>query len=169
MSKNKKILDMTCGGQLIWYQPHNEQTEYVDKREGTYDLGTYPTLKGNKPRLLKIKPTTRADFTELPFADNTFYLAVFDPPHLKYAGQDSWLAKKYGTLPKNWLTLIAKGFDEAMRVLKPNGTLIFKWSDEQIPIHKILKAINYKPLFGDRRGKTRWLVFFKSKGGINND
>lgn len=42
MSKNKKILDMTCGGRMIWYQPHNEQTEYVDKREGTYDLGTYP-------------------------------------------------------------------------------------------------------------------------------
>ena len=30
MSKNKKILDMTCGGQLIWYQPHNEQTDITD-------------------------------------------------------------------------------------------------------------------------------------------
>ena len=60
---------------------------------------------------------------------------------------------------------MAKGFDEAMRVLKPNGTLIFKWSDEQIPIQKVLKVINFKPLFGDRRGKTRWLVFYKFEKG----
>ena len=163
MSKNKKILDMTCGGQLIWYHPHNEQTEYVDKREGTYKIGTYSTLKGDKPRLINIKPTTQADFTALPFADNTFYLVVFDPPHLKHAGKNSWLAKKYGTLPKDWPPLISKGFDEAMRVLKTNGTLVFKWSDEQISIKEILKVINFKPLFGDRRGKTRWLVFFKAK------
>ena len=88
---------------------------------------------------------------------------VFDPPHLKHAGKNSWLAKKYGTLPKDWPPLISKGFDEAMRVLKTNGTLVFKWSDEQISIKEILKTINFKPLFGDRRGKTRWLVFFKAK------
>lgn len=162
MNKNKKILDMTCGGRMIWYQPTSSDVEFVDQRCGTYNLGTYPTKVGDKQRSITIEPTTRADFTALPFADNTFYLVVFDPPHLKRAGQKSWLAKKYGTLPKNWPPLISKGFDEAMRVLKTNGTLVFKWSDEQISIKEILKVINFKPLFGDRRGKTRWLVFFKS-------
>ena len=157
----KEILDMTCGGRMIWYQPKNSNVEFVDNREGTYNLGTYPTKKGDKQREITIEPTTRTDFTRLPFSDNHFYLVVFDPPHLKHAGQNSWLAKKYGILPKSWPTLIAKGFDEAMRVLKPNGTLIFKWSDEQIPIQNVLKVINFKPLFGDRRGKTRWLVFYK--------
>lgn len=42
---------------------------------------------------------------------------------------------------------------------------IFKWSDEQIPVQKILKVINFQPLLGDRRGKTRWLVFYKFQDG----
>lgn len=161
----KEILDMTCGGRMIWYQPQNPNVEFVDNRKGTYNLGTYHTRGGSKPRSLTIEPTTQADFTKLPFPDNSFYLVIFDPPHLKYAGKSSWLAKKYGTLPKSWPALIEKGFDEAMRVLKPNGTLIFKWSDEQIPVQKILRVIKFQPLLGDRRGKTRWLVFYKFQNG----
>ena len=113
-------------------------------------------------RRLIIKPDIVSDFKDMPFEDNTFYLVVFDPPHLKQAGKNSWLAKKYGTLDKDtWPQDIRQGFNECMRVLKPNGTLIFKWNEEQIKMKDILKVIEYKPLFGNKRAKTHWLVFIK--------
>ena len=157
----KQILDMTCGGRIFWYQPENKTVEFVDKCCGAYDLGTYPTKQGDHKRTLKIEPTTQADFRHLPFKNSSFYLVVFDPPHLKRAGKNSWLAKKYGTLSDNWRRDIKQGFNEAMRVLKSNGTLIFKWSDEQIAVKEILATLDVKPLFSDKRGKTRWLVFYK--------
>ncbi|MNY23561.1 hypothetical protein D3C86_1572330 [compost metagenome] len=55
-----------------------------------------------------------------------------------------------------------------MRVLKCNGTLIFKWNEVQIPISRILELIPYKPLFGHtsgKNGKTIWMAFMK--GGVN--
>ena len=97
----------------------------------------------------------------MPFDDNAFYLVVFDPPHLLRAGENSWLAKKYGVLSKSWREDIAKGFNECMRVLKPNGTLILKWNEEQVKISELLKIIKSEPLFGNRRNKTHWLVFMK--------
>lgn len=45
------------------------------------------------------------------------------------------------------------------------GTLIFKWSEVQIPLSKVLDAIgDYEPLFGHRSGKnmnTHWMAFMK--------
>lgn len=157
----KQILDMTCGSRMFWYQPENENVEFVDRRKGTYDLGTYSTKSGEKQRTITVSPTTQADFRNLPFKDNRFYLVVFDPPHLKHAGKNSRLAKKYGVLSDNWQDDIKQGFNEAMRVLKTNGTLIFKWSEDQIPVKEVLTNLDVKPLFGDKRGKTRWLVFYK--------
>jgi len=48
-----------------------------------------------------------------------------------------------------------------MRVLRPHGALVFKWSEQQIEFREVMKAINLTPLFGDKRGKTRWVVFLK--------
>lgn len=48
-----------------------------------------------------------------------------------------------------------------MRVLKPTGTLLFKWSNNQIEFNEIFKAIGQRPILGDRRGGTRWSVFIK--------
>ena len=93
--------------------------------------------------------------------DDTFNLVVFDPPHLIHAGEKSWLRKKYGVLPENWKPYIKAGFDECMRVLKPGHTLIFKWNEQQIKTRDVLKTIDYKPLFGDQRSKTRWICFMK--------
>ena len=41
------------------------------------------------------------------------------------------------------------------------GVLIFKWNEDQIKLSEVLKAIDHKPLFGNRRSKTHWLVFMK--------
>lgn len=49
-----------------------------------------------------------------------------------------------------------------LRVLKPNGTLTFKWNEEQVKLREVIEAIGQKPLFGNRRSKTHWLVFIKT-------
>ena len=152
---DKKILDVCCGSKMFWFDRENEHTIFMDKRELSDTL-----CDG---RSLNIKPDVVGDFTDIPFEDNTFYMVVFDPPHLLKLGENSWLAKKYGKLTINWKSDISIGIRECMRVLKPNGTLIFKWNEEQIPLSEILKIISYKPLFGNKRSKTHWLVFMKEE------
>jgi hypothetical protein len=56
-----------------------------------------------------------------------------------------------------------------MRVLKPFGTLVFKWNEEQIRLPEILKVIRYKPLFGQKRSKTQWLVFMKIESKVEDE
>lgn len=72
---------------------------------------------------------------------------------------------QYGQLDKdNWPEDIKQGMSECMRVLKPNGTLIFKWNENQVKLKDVLKAIEpYSPLFGNRRSQTHWLVFMKEE------
>jgi 23S rRNA G2069 N7-methylase RlmK/C1962 C5-methylase RlmI len=79
-------------------------------------------------------------------------------------GENSWMAKKYGVLKGNWKQMLKDGFDECMRVLKPNGTLIFKWNEQDIPVSEILKVISYTPMYGHKSGKlqkTHWMAFMK--------
>lgn len=149
----KKILDVCCGSRMWHFNKNNSNVLFMDNRELNTTL-----CDGRK---LIVNPDVLANFTNIPFNDNSFYLVVFDPPHLKYAGDTSFLAKKYGTLPKDWETLINKGFKECWRVLKTNGTLIFKWSEQQISTGDVLKIIPEIPIVGQRRGKTIFLVFFK--------
>lgn len=40
-------------------------------------------------RRLTVDPDVVADFTKMPFDDESFYLVVFDPPHLRQAGETS--------------------------------------------------------------------------------
>ena len=151
-----KIIDVCCGSKMFWFDKDNPDAVFMDIRELEDTL-----CDGRK---LYIKPDIIGDFRDIPFADNTFKLAVFDPPHLLKVGEKSWLAKKYGKLNETWKDDIKKGFKECMRVLQPYGILIFKWNEEQIKIKDVLATINYKPLFGDKRSKTMWMVFMK-KGG----
>lgn len=85
------------------------------------------------------------------------------PPHLVKAGDNSWLAKKYGKLSSAWPQDIKQGFDECMRVLKPNGTLIFKWNEEQIKLKEILNCINYKPHFWEQTLKNTLASVYEVK------
>lgn len=60
--------------------------------------------------------------------------------------------------------MIHDGFHECMRVLDNYGVLIFKWSEVQIPLREVLKAIGHEPLFGHRSGKhknTHWICYMK--------
>ena len=153
---NKHILDMCCGSRMFWFDKTNPAVVFADIREEEKTL-----CDGQQ---LSVKPDIIADFRSLPFQDNTFSLVVFDPPHLHTLGQSSWLAQKYGTLLPTWEQDIKAGFDEGMRVLRPMGTLIFKWNEAQIPLAKVLSIIQQQPLFGHptaKHGKTHWLAFMK--------
>lgn len=60
--------------------------------------------------------------------------------------------------------MIRRGFAECFRVLKPEGTLIFKWNEHEVPVSQILALTPERPLIGQRCGKTaktHWLVFMK--------
>lgn len=151
-----KILDATCGSRMLWFSKNHPSALYTDNRQLSETL-----CDG---RILNVKPDLVIDFRDMPFADNTFYLVIFDPPHLLRAGRESWLAKKYGVLNKEtWQEDIRQGYRECMRVLKPNGTLIFKWNEDQVSLREVLKCFDERPLFGNRnwRTKTHWLVFMK--------
>lgn len=149
----KKILDACCGSKMFWFDKDNENVLFMDNRKLSEEL-----CDGRK---LEINPDVIADFRNIPFDNDSFYMVVFDPPHLLKVGEKSWLAKKYGKLSESWKDDIKKGFSECMRVLKPNGTLVFKWNEEQIKLGEILKVIDKEPLFGNKRAKTHWLVFMK--------
>ena len=153
----KTIIDVCCGSKMFWFNRNHPEAVYMDIRELEDTL-----CDGRK---LFIKPDVIGDFRDIPYPDNTFKLAVFDPPHLVKLGKNSWMAKKYGVLNETWPADIKKGFDECMRVLQPYGILVFKWNEEQIKIKDVLATIKYKPLFGDKRSKTMWMVFMKQVGG----
>lgn len=137
----KKILDACCGGKMFWFDKSNPNVLFVDNR--VMDKQTIWVSKDSKEtREFEVKPDIVADFQNLPFPDDSFFHVVFDPPHLTRAGETSWLAKKYGRLDENWREVIAKGFRECMRVLKPNGTLVFKWNETDIKVSEIMKLTN---------------------------
>lgn len=56
------------------------------------------------------------------------------------------------------------GFAECFRVLRPGGTLIFKWNEIDVPLREILALTPEKPLYGHKSGKlskTHWVAFLK--------
>lgn len=150
---SKPILDVCCGGKMFYFDKTNENVLFCDKRQIKTNL-----CDGRK---FQVSPDLICDFTNLPFKNETFYHVVFDPPHLKNIGENSYMAVKYGKLNNEWPTILKQGFDECMRVLKQYGTLVFKWNEEQINLKEILNVIDYQPLYGNRRAKTHWLVFVK--------
>lgn len=120
----KKILDVTCGSRTIWFNKHHPNAIYCDKR--TEDMEMAFGKARTSIHTLKVDPDVLCDFTDLPFDDNSFSLVVFDPPHLIRAKETAWLVKKYGKLDSDWPKMLHDGFRECMRVLKPDGVLIFK-------------------------------------------
>lgn len=151
----KPILDVCCGSKMFYFNKDNPDVLFMDCRQIEETL-----CDGRK---LEVKPDIIADFRKIPFSDKSFSMVVFDPPHLLKVGEKSWLAKKYGKLNENWREDLKQGFSECMRVLKPEGTLIFKWNEEQIKLSEILKLFNEKPILGNKRAKTHWLVFMKKE------
>lgn len=154
----KLILDACCGGRMFWFDKKDSRATFIDIR-------TMDPTKFSNGATLSVAPDKVMDFRKMNFSDNSFNLVVFDPPHVRNAGEKSFLAKKYGVLDKKtWSEDLRQGFAECFRVLKPGGTLIFKWCEIHIPLKDILALTPERPLFGNRGGKaakTHWVTFMK--------
>jgi len=155
------ILDACCGPRMMWFDSRDRRALFIDKRQETHPMAEnrHP---GRHPAV--IAPDVVADFTAMPFASGSFYLVVFDPPHISAgrAGKVGRFRKIYGVLPNDWQALLRAGFAECFRVLKPNGLLVFKWSEHCYPLKDILKLTPRSPLFGHRTTRTtHWYVWIK--------
>lgn len=169
----KAILDACCGGRMFYFDKHDSRVLFQDIR----DIET--TLCDG--RHFEVKPDIQADFTDMPYPDGSFSMVVFDPPHLlRNTGKSKWADMygslnpkssptgyqhiKYGALYSDWRDMLAKGFAECFRVLKPGGFLIFKWNETDVKVSEVLKLTLEKPVFGHISGKrsnTHWICFMK--------
>lgn len=159
MDELPMVLDACCGARMFWFNKEDSRILAVDKRSESHLLKDRDRL-----RELVVSPDLQADFTNLPFDAESFALVVFDPPHLVRIGKTSWMARKYGKLEGDWKEELRKGFAECFRVLKRDGTLVFKWNEHQVPVSQILALTPARPLFGNRCGKlskSHWMVFLK--------
>jgi hypothetical protein len=161
--RRKKILDPCCGPRGMWFDKFDERALFLDKRDEEH-RNNYPS--GYKCTC--VHPDEIGNFTSINYPDNSFWLVVFDPPHISRNIENPSVSgetfKRYGILPFDWKTELTKGFAECFRVLKPNGTLIFKWNEVSISIHDVLALTPEKPLFGHvtrRNLKTHWVAFMK--------
>lgn len=160
----KKILDPCCGTRMMWNDKENPMVLFGDIRSEVIEVTDRSHGKADGRRTLRIEPDAILDFRALPFADGTFKLVAFDPPHLERAGLKSWLAAKYGKLSDNWREDLRQGFAECFRVLETDGVLVFKWNETQVKVKEVLDLVATPPLFGHlsgRKGLTHWLVFMK--------
>lgn len=154
------VLDACCGTRMMWFDKQDSRALYVDKRNESFR----PTGVKFADKDIEVKPDVQADFKSLPFPDDSFALVVFDPPHIVRTALLGNVSKYYGALPVDWKSELRQGLAECFRVLKPHGTLIFKWCESEIRLGDILKLTPHPPLFGHRTGKaakTHWCAFLK--------
>lgn len=150
------VLDPASGSRMFYFDKSDPRVVFGDQRREQHIL-----CDG---RALDVNPDEIMDFRYLPYADGSFRVVVFDPPHLIRVGKSSWTFKKYGGLLSTWRDDLAAGFAECFRVLANNGVLIFKWNAVQIPVSQILALTPHKPLVGHKSGKrsdTHWVTFIK--------
>ena len=156
------ILDACCGPRMMWFDRKNPRALFIDKRQEVHWMRHSADRPAN--RKTEIAPDVVADFTALPFPDESFHLVVFDPPHIKAtrAGKQGRFRKYYGVLPADWKEMLRLGFRECFRVLRPHGMLVFKWSEHCYPLSEVLMLTPEQPLFGHRTTRqTHWFTFMK--------
>jgi SAM-dependent methyltransferase len=150
----------------MWFDRRDGRALYLDRRRETVT-----EILPRRNHEVVIDPDILADFTDLPFPANTFALVVMDPPHVQREQMLGNITKRYGCLNGDWREMLRKGFAECFRVLRPDGVLVFKWSEVQFPIKDILPlALPHTPLFGHQSGKranTHWCAFIKPNADVD--
>ncbi len=157
------VLDACCSIRSFWFDKYDPRALFMDNR--CERIVRKDTSMKDGERVLEIAPDVQADFSNMPFPDETFALVVFDPPHKKRdEAKDGFLVQHYGMLRGEWKEMLRRGFAECFRVLRPDGTLIFKWAETEFQVSEILALTPKKPLFGHKSGKnsrTHWIAFLK--------
>ena len=161
ITNGKPILDACCGSRMFWFDKDNPLVDFQDIRDEVCKL--------SDGQLCIVKPNIFGDFTKMDMPDRSYKLVIWDPPHLVWAGKTSNLYKMFGKRD-DWRNDLRKGFQECMRVLDDYGILIFKWSDVQLKVKTVIKAIGETPLFGHKTSRhCIWMVYIKmpeiKKGG----
>ncbi len=124
---------------MLTFYPRRQPKGILD---ATVNIGRF--WRGSKRKIIGIdinpafRPTVVADNSRMPFADKTFDVVVYDPPHIPNQGKD--VQKDFNT--RFGLTLRStkeNGYSfthmfppfvaEAFRVLKPEGILFCKITD----------------------------------------
>jgi len=144
------------------------------ERDGDFSVRGYdqdnPNIKKEKQSDYTVFPDLQADYRNLPFADRTFDLVVFDPPHLVTSDGMEKLSgimkRKYGCLhAETWPRDIHDAFVELFRVMADHATLTFKFCDYDIGFEEILSVLPQEPLYGttimSKTHSTRWITFNK--------
>jgi len=160
MTKYPPVLDVCCGSRAFWFNKQDDRALFVDKR-----AGVYPRVHSDAPRApVVVAPDYQGSFTDLPFPDDTFDHVIFDPPHIVNSSASGNVAKYYGVMGAAWREELRQGFAECFRVLRPGGTLIFKWCELTVKVREILALTPERPLYGHKTGKlskTHWVAFLK--------
>ena len=154
------ILDVTAGNRTMWTMKNHPDIIYMDME-----------------RELEIPPTLFCDSRKLPFKDNSFDTAFWDPPHMWGVYNRTWakpnLKQQQEILPDKKYLDPYYGIDkyagktqligyivytakELQRVLKPDGILQFKWNESSVTLRSILGLFeNWDEILQVRRHKLR--------------
>ena len=96
---DKPILDACCGGKMFYFDKNDPRVLFQDIR----CIETKLKDRG-KLRPFAVSPDVQADFTSMPYADNTFRMVVFDPPPLEIY----WLEERSRELADGKIWLAAR-------------------------------------------------------------
>jgi hypothetical protein len=66
---------------MMWFDRADPRALFIDKRQEVHPMNTTARSAGRNPAV--IAPDVVASFTAMPFPDESFYVVVFDPPHIK--------------------------------------------------------------------------------------
>lgn len=160
-----EILDACCGGRMWWWDKEHPLAIYMDVRRAP--KGSVGELTGRpewNPNF-EVAPTCLGDFRNMPFKEDSFQLVVFDPPHIVRPEPVGINGLKYGALPPDTeQDDLRRGFAECWRVLRPGGTLVFKWAgslDRVEPHFPATPVVGTRSLRAGSGLGTRWIIFYK--------